>query len=459
MIALKLPDPIRIFGKKRSTWTCCTAFLILVQLIVVLLTFTDYGITIDEPPQAEYGKAIFDWFRSGFQDPEFFNRIRTIDLERYGGLFDTLVYPLTRLLPFDRFETRHLCNALIGLLGIGIIYRLGAHIGSPGVGFLAALFLILTPRYYGHSFNNPKDIPFAVCYLLSLYHLIRSVGMLPDLPWKQVWKTGLAIGLALGVRFGGLLLFVYLGLAFFIRYLNLARPADRRTRLSLLRNFVTQTTAIFAIAWTSMLAFWPRALIEPFTYPIQVLRFFSDFTRHNTTFFEGRPLSSVDVPWYYAPKWFLISSPEFLFIGLAIAPIIALAVLRHSQPLNTPILPWSILSLSAFFPLVYVILKGSPLYDGFRHFLFVLPPVALIAAASIHQALKKNLPPVLRLSLIGLLALLTGITLWDMIRLHPNQYVYFNRFVAGGIKQASKQYQTDYWENSYKQGIWWIDEN
>jgi hypothetical protein len=46
-----------------------------------------------------------------------------------------------------------------------------------------------------------------------------------------------------------------------------------------------------------------------------------------------------------------------------------------------------------------------------------------------------------------------------MIRLHPNQYIYFNRTIAGGLKKASEKYETDYWENTFKQGIRWIETN
>jgi tetratricopeptide (TPR) repeat protein len=65
----------------------------------------------------------------------------------------------------------------------------------------------------------------------------------------------------------------------------------------------------------------------------------------------------------------------------------------------------------------------------------------------------------IRRCVVGMMSMLMAITVWDMIRLHPNQYVYFNRLVAGGLAEASKGYQTDYWENSYKQGVRWLDKH
>jgi len=46
-----------------------------------------------------------------------------------------------------------------------------------------------------------------------------------------------------------------------------------------------------------------------------------------------------------------------------------------------------------------------------------------------------------------------------MIRLHPNEVVYFNHLFAGTVDKASQRYETDYWRHSQKQGIRWIEEN
>jgi hypothetical protein len=54
------------------------------------------------------------------------------------------------------------------------------------------------------------------------------------------------------------------------------------------------------------------------------------------------------------------------------------------------------------------------------------------------------------------LAATVGLTVWDMIELHPYQSVYFNRLVGGGLARASKLYETDYWCATYREGIDWI---
>ncbi|MCZ6631893.1 MAG: tetratricopeptide repeat protein [bacterium] len=444
---------IRLFAHTYNLWSFLFYLLLAISLGVVLATFLDYGITIDEPPQVEYGKEIIKWYRSLFQYQAYFDRVKTLDLERYGGLFETLAYPFTQLLPFSTFDTRHLINALIGLSGILAAYRLGIALGSPALGLLAALFLLLTPRYYGHMFNNPKDLPFAVFYLWSIYAMVLCLNDLPGLSWKRIGGTGLALGLALGTRVGGLVLFGYLGLFFILRSLQIIQQDSSHRPLDLLRRGIAQLLGIYAIAWLIMLLFWPTAQKAPLTFPIDALLNFArygtpDFT---TTFFEGKYINITQVPRYYAPLWLLLALPEFLFLGLLAGGV---SLFLHKPG---PDLRWALLGFSTLFPLFLIVTLGTPLYDGLRHFLFVIPPLTVLSAAGLQGLSSKIGSTELRKGLIGLTGFLLVLTLYDMVRLHPNEYVYFNRLFGGGLPEASKRYPTDYWENSHKQGVIWLD--
>ncbi|MDP6179608.1 MAG: hypothetical protein QGG48_06935, partial [Desulfatiglandales bacterium] len=450
-----------LFGREMDIWQVLVCVLILIYLSVIFTTFTEYGITIDEPPQAEYGKEIVKWYLSLFQYEEFFVRVKTLDLERYGGFFDAVLYPITRISPFETYDTRHLCYALLGLLGVVGVYCLGATVGSSATGFLAATFLVLTPRFYGHTFNNPKDLPFAIFYIWSVYFIVRCLGRLPNLPQKLIWATGLSIGLALGTRVGGLILFGYLGLFFILRYVQVGMQQGEVNRSSLIRSALFQVATIALIAWLTMLLFWPSAQHSPIFFPLDALMNFSqygtpDFT---TTFFEGERINITEVPWYYAPRWFLLALPEFLFLGLACGAVFVSRLRWKNGGIGffRMRLEWSLLGFSAFFPLIYVVIIGTPLYDGLRHFLFVLPPLTVLGAAGVEAAVREVKASWMRRGLIGITGALLGLTLWDMVRLHPNEVVYFNRLVAGGLQEASKFYQTDYWENSHKQGVRWLD--
>ena len=432
-----------------------TLFYVLIALygILILSTFHQYGITIDEPPQVAYGQAVFDWYFGRDTADDFFQKIKQIDLELYGVLFNLVAYCTSQILPFDLYDTHHLINAIAGLLGVVVVYKIGATLGTSSTGLLAAILLLLIPRYYGHAFNNPKDIPFAICYAWSLYHLIRGLSEIPHLSWKRIIFTGLTIGLTLGTRIGGLILFGYLGLFWTLTYFLDAMRTPQK-KIAYLKTYAIQMASIIAIAWIAMLAFWPRAQQEPFTYPFYALRYFSHFTHNNTTFFDGQIIQSVDVPRTYALQWFAMILPE-LHILCLVAGLFYLACNFKKLALSRSHLQWMLVAFAAAFPLIYVISIHAPLYDGFRHFLFIFPPLAVLCAGGLERAIRY-LTNRLRIFLI-IPVLLAGFHIYDMILLHPNEYVYFNRIYAGGLFKASQKYQTDYWENTYKQGIAWLD--
>jgi len=98
------------------------------------------------------------------------------------------------------------------MLGVIAAFRIGQLLGNGWIGCLAALFLILTPRYYGHAFNNHKDIPFAVAYLWSIFWLIRCLPHFPHIPRPWLIYAGLSLGITMGIRVGGMLLYFYLAL-------------------------------------------------------------------------------------------------------------------------------------------------------------------------------------------------------------------------------------------------------
>ncbi|MCZ6635420.1 MAG: tetratricopeptide repeat protein [bacterium] len=415
--------------------------------LLILLTFQDYGITSDEPSHVRYGTDILLWYTSFFQDRSVFQSRNTW---LYGGSFDATTALLAHLLPFNRFDAQHLCTALTGLLGVMAAYRLGKLLGNQQTGILAALFLILTPRYYGHAFNNPKDLPFAVCYLWTIYYAICTLKQLPKPPRTLLWKTGLALGLALGIRIGGVLLIFFFGLfGLFFHLTSNPREALFRNLLQ----FSKQIGTILLVAWPTMLLFWPWGQVWPLMGVWEAVLTFSAFPENHQSFFQGHYIDSNEIPRYYAPLWFLLTLPEFLLTGLAtgIYWLWNPSLWDKNRALET-----GLLIAAACFPIAYTVLFQMPLYDGIRHLLFVIPPLAILAALGTGRllALSGHAPPILGLILSGLIFL----TAYDMIALHPNQYIYFNRVFGGGVQKASETFETDYWHNSYKQALTWLDQ-
>ena len=135
--------------------------LLAALVVAALLTFRDYGITWDEEIQAIYGEKLLAYYGSLFADRSVFS---LDNLFYYGGLFEIVAALAIKISPFGVFETRHLLSALVGILGMAGGWRLGRALGGPRAGMIALVLIALTPAYYGHSFFNPKDIPFACAF-------------------------------------------------------------------------------------------------------------------------------------------------------------------------------------------------------------------------------------------------------------------------------------------------------
>src|SRR6516164_4604747 len=190
-------------------WRRASLGLTILAIVIVFLTFRDYGVTWDEDAHNWYGTFVLDYYLSFFIDQ---SALHWRDLYNYGAIFDTVAAALNRASPIGIYETRHLLNALVGILGLVGCCKLGHAMGGARVGFLAALFLFLTPNYYGQMFNNPKDIPFAVGVVWATYYLVRIVSLLPRPPLRVLIKFGVVVGMTMGVRVGGLMILFYFGL-------------------------------------------------------------------------------------------------------------------------------------------------------------------------------------------------------------------------------------------------------
>jgi len=454
----------RLSANSEGVWRVLSLALFACLVIVILTTFRDYGLTWDEAAQRAYGDYVLHWYGSFFQDRSALNYL---DLYLYGGFFEIVAQSASHVLPFGVYETRHLINALFGLITIVAAYKTGAHLlGSMG-GFLSALFLTLTPVFYGHSFNNPKDVPFAALCAVALYFILRSWDELPRVSGKLMAKLGISFGLAMGVRVGGVIMLGYLALLWMAWLLT-----RLSTHSSHVENSLSHTSAfvrlsfyfacIVLLAWAIMLLFWPWAQINPLVNPVLAMRAIAHYQWPGEVFFGGRMIRATELPWTYLPTWLAISLPEFYFVAPLAGCFVAikLVIKRNSfHAFDGRILKVCLLVFALCFPVALAITLRSTIYDGLRQFLFIIPPLAVLSGISVASLFTCDARKPIKLIVAGAIMLSIGMTVYDMINLHPYQTVYFNRSVAGGLTNAARSFETDYWGNSYREGAMWIAQN
>src|SRR6476660_7638237 len=151
------------------------ALLILVALVAAL-TFRDYGLGWDDYTHSEYGALLLRLYDSGFADRR---ALSFVNLYAYGGGFDMFAALAAKVLPFDLFETRRLCGALIGLAGLAITWRIGRRLGGPLAGLLAVALLATCPLTYGQLVLDAKSAPFVVAMAVMLRGRGRALQEYP----------------------------------------------------------------------------------------------------------------------------------------------------------------------------------------------------------------------------------------------------------------------------------------
>ena len=434
-------------------WDRLSLGIIVLGAALALLTFRDYGVTWDEDAHNWYGNFVLDYYVSFFTDR---NALHWRDLYNYGAIFDTAAAALNRVSPMGIYETRHLLNALVGVLGLAGCFKLGHAVGGARVGFFATLFLLLTPNYYGQMFNNPKDIPFAVGVVWATYYMVRMVPTLPQPPLGLLAKLGVAIGMTMGVRIGGLLLLCYSGLLLALdggwRTIVARRPVLllEAACTALLRVLLP----VLLFAYPVMLVFWPWGQTDPIENPLRALAFFSHQDFPFSTLFAGRFVPASNLPWTYLPTHVALALPELILVLLLCAPILGgLALARGRTRISRKqVLVYLTLSVGIVFPVAFAIAIKAVLFDGMRHFIFVLPLAAVASALVASQGLTRLGRFRYRKPIYAVIALYCIAHISVMAMLHPDQYVYYNSFV-GGVAGAEQKFKLDYWANSYAEAV------
>ncbi len=173
-------------------------------IIMPILSF-DFGITGDELVHKQNGENVLNYLKTGGADTTY----RTYkNLYLYGGLFDASAAMIYERMPnADPYNVRHLLNSLFGAMLIITTGLLARQLSKSWlVALIALLLTVLSPRLFGDSMNNPKDIPFAMAYVMSVFGIIRFNSFLPKWDWRSVVFLGISMSIALNIRVGGLLL-------------------------------------------------------------------------------------------------------------------------------------------------------------------------------------------------------------------------------------------------------------
>ena len=421
----------------------------LIAALIWLAVHGDHGITWDEPVQSSYGEEVrkLIFHEQNFADFSRANLPKNIYY--YDPALDLFCATVAHGFDADIFAVRH---GVQGWLWVAMFYpvcALGRRISGRLGAWFAGLALLGMPSLFGQAFNNPKDLPLA-CAVIWLLHVSVSAAAARRPGWRQALQLGGAFGFMLAMRPGAWFLG---GLLALVPLAQIWRGHGKTGRWAV--GIFLETLPVLGLAlligWGLMILPWPNAWHSPLRFPVQAAGLALHFKEVYPVLLGGILFPSNRLPGNYLAIYLVLTLPvPFLILG-AWGHLVfwrkRCRIISAMAVLGAGFLIW--------FPLVAFILARPNVYDGMRHFLFLLPPVAvLVGVAATDLVLRLPKIPAGWKTAVMAEMLLSAVP--ATVRLHPYQNVYYN-FLAGPRATLHERYETDYWVSSYRSAASWIN--
>lgn len=439
-------------------------FLIIFYSIFILIglnIYKDYGVGIEEHFQRQNGFywlnqllsiSNFENFKSlvnlrynailvnnpNLPDPNFFNF--------YGIIFDLPLAFIETYFEIESsksyFELRHLFTFLLFVLSSIFFYKiLKKRVNNYLVIYSGLFFYLCSPRIFGDSFHNNKD-------LLFLSILTISISYLFDLFEKNNNKNlilfALFSSIATSSRIMGIYLPIFLLILYFLEFLS--------------KKYSFKEFVIISFKLAIIFIFF-LYLHYPYVWKLNIFEiqdWFQNFFywMDLEVLFNGEYYSIKYLPRLYLPLWIIISTPLFILIlfftgSFIIGKKIFIRIITiDNKKINKTGNLWSsvnekkdlLIFLSFLSFLSYAIFQNVAMLSGWRHFYFLHIYIIYISSIGCQYAydffIKKKSIKIFNFFIIIFCVLL----IYENIKLHPFQSLYFSNFMKS---ETINKFQVD----------------
>jgi hypothetical protein len=434
-------------------------------ILTGVLLHRDYSVSIDEPRHHLNGMVSIKYV-SELLLPELAQRqpgsqlipaLKGYSENDHGVAFEVpmalLNFVLTHGDPQASYWLRHLCIFLVFVIGVYALFGLATmRFQSWRWGLLAAVVLVLSPRFFAEAFYNAQDIVFMALFTLSMYTLARLLQRPTNL---RALLHALATALSIDVRIPGIMLVAFTLGMIGVEFLRLsASERISKQRLIKVTLLFLVVTPVFVVVG------WPALWESPLTNFWAALQSMSHFSWKSKVFYFGKFLSGTQIPWHYIPVWIIITTPlpYLLAAALGVVDEVRNWWAQPTKQLQTLQQRLGLLFILWLFgPILLIIVLHSVIYNGWRHLYFIYPALVLLAVQGVRYLVWYSRQSRGRWRLAyGILllgSLEVGHTVVRMVREHPHQQVYFSFLPANKVVRL---FDRDYWGLSYREGLEWI---
>jgi hypothetical protein len=432
--------------------------LLIINLLVGVFTFQNYGLSWDEPLFYDYANALGyaysprEWASGNFNLENAYG-ISGTDHANRGPAYIILAQPIVSVietLGADNASAWHLVNFLTFQLGVYLFHRLAKRWMSESAALAASTLFAWQPLLWGHAFINPKDPSFLVFFLGAVcfgFEMVDKLNEPKNIHREDAKNAKFFLKPLLPAAF-------FLGAATSIRVLG--PLAGLLVGIYALTRFNANT--LKRLAWYAVisllvsLALWPYLWTNPIQKFIEVFGFMSDNPTQLQVLFNGQLYRADELPRRYLPVLLGLTLTEpvlpLFLAGIFLAFWKQLKTLRADN--WTLLTDYFLLLFWFLIPFAYVLVRKPPMYDGYRHFLFILPPLFIFAGFAFDKIFEISKS---RWSAILPTLLLLAPGIYGFIQLHPYEYAYYNSLAGNPFRR----YETDYWLTCYKEAVEFFD--
>ncbi len=425
-------------------------FVFFTFLIIGLLIYKDYGFNIDEKFHRSNGfywlKYLSNFFNLDYLQivsEEKLNSIKGFTLSdinyynKYGIIFDVPAALLEVILKIDEplyfYQLRHILVFLYFFMGLIFFYKiLFRRFKTDTIALLGVILLFITPRIFGDSFQNTKDIIFLTFVIISTYFFFESID---KEKYRSLILFSIFSAIATSVRMFG----IFLPFSFLLMQFILIRKKNYKKIIFNSSLFIITFFLFLILTWPLL---WENTFENLKTYFELIPSYGS-----GKVFFLGTYYNSDLVPYTYLPTWILISTPILHLILFSYGFFILskrlygrLINLKVNSSLNDF---WRgkneskdfVMLISFILILFGLIFFNLKLYNSWRIGYFLYFFIIYFAAFALYLILiKKRLNFRVQIFFKIILVIFFLLTIYRVFIYHPYQSYYFNILVPKSIK-------------------------
>ena len=440
------------------------ALLAAIGISLSLLTAVHSGIGWDAPFEVELGSVLLTTTANTESVEVLRNAVATQDLSKGPQIF-WLAQALGSILPIESWtgvvEDPHnyallgLGSVLLGTLGIGLLaVSLGMALHSKMLALVSFALMTTMPLWVGLSAVDFRDTQVAagLAAVTGAAMLLAATPRSRAVLFTASFFAAVGAYLAIGGRSGSVLLLIALS-----AWLLVVTLIQRRHHLRLA---ITQSLVVFAgaaVGGALAVVSHPMGRYSPIDWLVEAVQYASANPNVMLVRVMGRNITSDQSPWWYVPAWLTAQLPLATFV-MAIAIVIAFFVLRPRAGLTQPSTTVAIALVGPAIAVPVAVLLARPnIYDGIRHFLFMVPALLSLLVVLAWSLADRRLPGgsdgrVVRASTLAwVLISVAALSAFAAGRWYPYSYAFVNP-VAGAIKEP-RIWEYDYWGLTTREAI------